>query len=350
MSKINFTSAYKFFNSWSEINSKYLNNTSDKKLPYTSLFLLKDILDKKIKVKFFLDILISNTLNFSSKKFKYTKFLIINFIQYILKNKKTILSTQITRLELYLKKLVNLNKLVLRKKRNKILFLNTKIEYVNKKKRIHEYLYIHNKFFLFILKNRSIVKSLRLKKLMDIFLFITIKQIKDRIAMKSSLNISKKMYFFYGKKTKHDKITTTSLLYNRILGLLLKKGEKHLSLKIFKDALLQASKLLLLSVNTILLKLYLGLKVAIELKKIRTRRNFTYVPFPISLNRKIYLVAKWLLLCSLKKSGYFFNKTSEKLCFEIVQVIKKKNNLALKTRNANISNCLIYRSNKHFRW
>jgi len=103
-----------------------------------------------------------------------------------------------------------------------------------------------------------------------------------------------------------------------------------------------------LSFNSILSKLFSKLNSFVEVKKIRVRRGFHLVPFPISHKRSTYLIIKWLIQ-AIKEDKRKIS-FSDKLFSEINQTISSSSSKSLEIKTSNISQVLSNRSNIHFRW
>ena len=103
-----------------------------------------------------------------------------------------------------------------------------------------------------------------------------------------------------------------------------------------------------LSFNTILSKLYTKLNTFVEIKKIKVRRGFHLVPFPISHKRSTYLIIKWLLQAIKEDQRRI--PISEKLSMEINQTISSATSKSLEIKSSNLNQVLANRSNIHFRW
>lgn len=134
-------------------------------------------------------------------------------------------------------------------------------------------------------------------------------------------------------------------MFKKFVGMLTKKGQKIKAKSIFTDALIKVRKEIDLPINLILLKMFTFLKTSVESKKIRVRRTFHTVPFPINENRKTFLVIKWIL-SSLKKS----QNVSNSLASEIIKILKNFKSNAIKYKNYNVALSLKNKSNSHFRW
>lgn len=137
-------------------------------------------------------------------------------------------------------------------------------------------------------------------------------------------------------------------LYLKIIGFLIKSGNKGKATLIINKVFLRLSKELNLPFNKILLKLFLKLNCFVEVKKVRIRRGIHLVPFPISSKRSSYLIVKWLMQAVKEDKRNI--STYEKLFTEIKQTLEKSTSKSVEIKNLNISQALANRSNIHFRW
>ena len=142
--------------------------------------------------------------------------------------------------------------------------------------------------------------------------------------------------------------TKNKNLYNKIINFFTKKGNKVKATNLVNSAFDKISKSTGLSFNEILTKLYLKLNSFVEIKKIKVRRGFHLVPFPISRKRSTYLMIKWLLQAI--KDDKRKVPVSDKLFLEINQTISSSSSKPLDIKNSNITQVLANRSNIHFRW
>jgi small subunit ribosomal protein S7 len=142
--------------------------------------------------------------------------------------------------------------------------------------------------------------------------------------------------------------TKNKNLYNKIINFFTKKGNKVKATNLVNSAFDKISKSTGLSFNEILTKLYLKLNSFVEIKKIKVRRGFHLVPFPISHKRSTYLMIKWLLQAI--KNDNRKVPVSDKLFLEINQTISSSSSKSLDIKNSNITQVLANRSNIHFRW
>jgi len=142
--------------------------------------------------------------------------------------------------------------------------------------------------------------------------------------------------------------TKNKNLYNKIINFFTKKGNKVKATKIVNEAFDKVSKETGLSFNSTLSKLFSKLNSFVEVKKIRVRRGFHLVPFPISHKRSTYLIIKWLIQ-AIKEDKRKIS-FSDKLFSEINQTISSSSSKSLEIKTSNISQVLSNRSNIHFRW
>lgn len=136
--------------------------------------------------------------------------------------------------------------------------------------------------------------------------------------------------------------------YSKFLGFLIKKGGKLKGKKILDETFLSVTTKTKHSKQVALMMLFRSLNSFVEVKKVRVRRRFVLVPFPISLKRRSYLIVKWIMQ-SIKKDKKR-NSFSNKLAREITSILKNVSSKTKKLRRLNFSQALANRSNIHFRW
>ena len=138
-------------------------------------------------------------------------------------------------------------------------------------------------------------------------------------------------------------------LYNKLIGLLLRKGYKEKALKLLNKAfyyILQKTKL---SFSFLVWKLFKKLKVRIEVRKIKIKGKIFLVPFKINFNRQLYLITKWVLKAILE------NKKKVSLLSKIIEELLnlytfETNNKVIQYRENNYKLAILNRSNLHYRW
>ena len=89
---------------------------------------------------------------------------------------------------------------------------------------------------------------------------------------------------------------SNTILYSKFIGLLNKKGNKKKSKNIIESSffkvLLKIKHKKKQSLNFLLLLIFKKMNTFIEVRKIRKRKYFNFVPFVIKKNRRIYLTIK----------------------------------------------------------
>jgi len=139
-----------------------------------------------------------------------------------------------------------------------------------------------------------------------------------------------------------------NLFYKKFLGVLIKKGEVTKAKKILDLVLFNISKLTKFSFNRILSNIFLNLNTFVEIRRVRSKRQTNFIPFPISYSRRIFLVLKWILIAVSKDKRRV--PFVDKLFLEIFRVIKKLPSESLNIKNSNNLQAYSNRSNIHFRW
>lgn len=146
-----------------------------------------------------------------------------------------------------------------------------------------------------------------------------------------------------------DSSTVTSTnVYEKFLGFLIKKGNKFDAKKVLDLAFLLVSHKVQISKHTALTMLFRNLNSFVEVKRVRVRRRFVLVPFPIRLKRRSYLIVKWIMQ-SVRKNKRKIS-FSRKLATELISILKESSSKTKKLRQLNFSAALANRSNSHFRW
>lgn len=137
-------------------------------------------------------------------------------------------------------------------------------------------------------------------------------------------------------------------IYLKFIGLLLKKGKKTKSKKILNSSLFVLSVLFKRSASLLLNQLFVQLNTFVETKIVRVRRRRFIVPFPINLNRRVYLSIKWLLIVLVKNRRRI--SFSKKLSKEILVILRGQKSRAMNYKNSNDLKAISNRSNVHYRW
>ena len=142
--------------------------------------------------------------------------------------------------------------------------------------------------------------------------------------------------------------TDNKNLYKKIVNFFIKDGNRVKASKLVGLAFSKVSKKTGLSFNQILSKLFVKLNSFVEIKKIRVRRGFHMVPFPISHKRSMYLITKWLVQAIKEDTRKL--PMSEKLATEIYNTVVTQSSKSLDIKNSNTSQVMTNRANIHFRW
>jgi len=145
-----------------------------------------------------------------------------------------------------------------------------------------------------------------------------------------------------------NKISLKINLYNKLLGFLIKKGNKIKAKKIIDSAFLEVSKKTGHSLSFLLFKLFFKLNIFVESKTIRVKRSSFIVPFSINLKRRSYLIIKWFMKIIVENKKKI--SISDKISEEIFLILKTPSSKVLKLRALNNMQALSNRSNIHFRW
>ena len=136
--------------------------------------------------------------------------------------------------------------------------------------------------------------------------------------------------------------------YDKFLGFLTKKGNKVKAKKILDEAFLSIAKKTKYSKQVSLMMLFSSLNSFVEVKKVRVRRRFVLVPFPINLKRRSYVIIKWVMQSVEKDTKK--SSLANKLARELISILKNAFSRTKKSRRLNFFQALANRSNSHFRW
>jgi len=147
-------------------------------------------------------------------------------------------------------------------------------------------------------------------------------------------------------------ITTSKLnitLYNKVVGFLTKKGKRNKAVNILNSSFLKINQLSKKPTFYVINKLFSVLNVYVETRTVRVRGGVHTIPFILNLNRRIFLIVKWLISVVKKnsqKSPFFERFTKE------ISLILNKNSSSkvfrLKVLNEN--SAIKNRSNIHYCW
>jgi ribosomal protein S7 len=95
-------------------------------------------------------------------------------------------------------------------------------------------------------------------------------------------------------------------------------------------------------------KIFIRLFTYVELKRVKSRKRISFIPFFIKIKRSLFLALKWIFLSSIQnKSKISFQN---KLYIELMQILTLKSCSSLNKLEENNINSFKNRANIHFRW
>lgn len=245
-----------------------------------------------------------------------------------MKNIEILQKNQKTSLDIFLYKIKNIFYFL--KFLNKFRY-NQYLKKKVKKKIIHNKIFFLPFFFdiVLFLKNSKKKKSIFVKYLRKKI------QIKKKF-FKSVLKIEKfkKKYFFN--------------LYLKFISFTFKTGKKFFWENLFSKIFNILSLNYKYSRSFLLAKIFIRLFTRVELKKVKSRKRITYIPFFIKIKRSLFLALKWIFLSISNNSTNI--SASNKLYLEISQIIFLHNSESLKKLFENNVNSFNNRSNIYYRW
>lgn len=158
--------------------------------------------------------------------------------------------------------------------------------------------------------------------------------------------VDKKRDNFFSNLKKSNKKNTS--LYNKFWGFLIKKGNKFQAKRILDYAFLKVYRRTNYSREESLVRVFAKLNSFVEVRKVRIRRKFVLIPFPIRLRRRSYLVVKWIM--QSVRNGNKKSSLSRRLAQEILNLLTKSKSKSRSLRKYNFSKALANKSNTHYRW
>lgn len=148
---------------------------------------------------------------------------------------------------------------------------------------------------------------------------------------------------------KIKKLKIQKILYHKLIGCFLKKGERKKVQRVVLEAFTQLSLMFKKRISYILTKLFLNLNTFIELRQIRMRMKTFKVPFSIRLNRRLFLAMRWITKAIIKNKKVYGLKN--KIVSELALIYEKKpTSRALLYKKINDKQARKNRSNFHYRW
>lgn len=253
--------------------------------------ILRIRLKKKVKKKLFFLRFNCSLLFFFIKRLKY-------FLISLKKIKKKIQVCQIIKFKIY---------------HNNKLFLNLSrlITFFDNKEKINTGVVIQNKNIFFLRKRYT----------------------KKKLYNKITVEIKK--FFFFD-------------LYNKLLSSSFKFGKKNFWYLAISIVLENLSFILETSIYILLFKIFIRLFTRVELKRVKSRKRITFIPFFIKAKRSVFLALKWIFMACLKD----LNQTSlkNKLFIELSQILVLKVCFSITKQEENCINSYKNRANLHYRW
>lgn len=137
-------------------------------------------------------------------------------------------------------------------------------------------------------------------------------------------------------------------LYTKFISFVFRVGKKAVWEKSFSQILNTLSLKLYYSKSLLLSKIFVRLFTRVELKKVKSRKRISFIPFFITVRRSIFLSLKWIFLSSLNNNTNTSFKN--KLYLELFQLLTLKSCPSLKKLEENNQNSFKNRSNIHYRW
>ena len=203
--------------------------------------------------------------------------------------------------------------------------------------------YIKKFYYIYIKHNKKCIISLKT---------INKYKIENSNISSSRFKIFRKQFFFFKKFASINNTFLSynlfSNLYNKFLSFIFKVGKKNIWNNNFSNIFDLLSLKLHYSKSILLLKIFTRLFTRVEVKKVKSRKRVTYIPFFIKLPRSIFLSLKWIFLSTLKKKGNISFKN--KLFNELLQILTQKSCFSLQKVEENNTSAFKNRSNIHYRW
>jgi ribosomal protein S7 len=247
---------------------------------------------------------------------------------------------------------LNFNNIKKSKKKINSLQFNIYKKKINKfYKKITRYsLNFIKKKYSFIYIKHNIIFTLYIKKLKLKYLY----KVKKFNLKKLYLKLNRQKFNFYKKFNlttnilKQTNFKFISNLYEKFLSFIFKIGKKNIWNDNFSYIFDLLSLKLYYSKSVLLLKIFTRLFTRVEVKKVKSRKRITYIPFFIKLSRSIFLSLKWIFLAIIKKKNNISIKN--KLFNELLLLLTQKSCFSLQKLNENNNLAFKNRSNIHYRW
>lgn len=209
--------------------------------------------------------------------------------------------------------------------------------YTNSLKKNKKIVINHNQILSSSLFFDILIFYRKIKKTKLLFIkFLEKKKLKKKTHNTSFLKIQIfKQYFFFD-------------LYIKFISFIFKTGKKFFWETAFALIFNNLSLKFSYSRSFMLSKIFIRLFTRVELKRVKSRKRISYIPFFISIKRSLFLALKWIFLSALSNNTKI--SFQNKLYIELIQLLTLKSCLSLKKLEENNSNSFNNRSNVHYRW
>jgi len=136
----------------------------------------------------------------------------------------------------------------------------------------------------------------------------------------------------------------------KLIGFLIKDGNKAAALKIYN----KICKKIITSVPAISVPYFFSLffsklNTNIEIKKVSFRKRVHYIPTPVKISRKSFIIFKWIkeVINNNKQNTSFDNKLYQEI---MAVVFAEKSSALMKLKLDTELKAYQYKSKAHFRW
>lgn len=168
-----------------------------------------------------------------------------------------------------------------------------------------------------------------------------VKYIQKRLDKKKRNNISFLKIKFFKQYFSFD-------LYLKFISCIFKTGKKFFWESAFALIFNNLSLKFGYSRSFILSKIFIRLFTRVELKRVKSRKRLSYIPFFITIKRSLFLALKWIFIGTLSNNTKI--SVQNKLFIELIQILTLKSCVSLKKLEENNSSSFNNRSNVHYRW
>lgn len=158
----------------------------------------------------------------------------------------------------------------------------------------------------------------------------------------------KAKYFHFTFKSQKIKPTFFVDLYLKFISFVFRTGKFFFWENAFALIFNTLSLKFHYSRSLILVKLFIRLFTRVELKKVKSRKRVSFIPFFIKCKRSLFLAFKWIFLSTAANTTNI--SFQNKLYIELVQILSLKSCFSLKKLEENNINSFNNRSNVHYRW